>query len=86
MFLFALLGERWRKVTPEGVRLDLRLTHALIALLVGARRPTVTATLSTLQHKGIVKRDAGGSWLLCPGDTVGRSSSWQEYARALGCW
>jgi CRP/FNR family cyclic AMP-dependent transcriptional regulator len=86
MFLFALLGERWGKVTPEGVRLDLRLTHALVALLVGARRPTVTATLTVLQQKGIVKREAGGGWLLCPGDTVNRSSSWQEYARALGCW
>jgi CRP-like cAMP-binding protein len=86
MFLFALLGERWGKVTPEGVRLEVRLTHALIALLVGARRPTVTATLNALAHKGIVKRDGRGAWLLCPGDIAGRPSSWEKYADALGCW
>jgi CRP/FNR family transcriptional regulator, cyclic AMP receptor protein len=85
LFLFALLGERWGRVTPDGVRLELRLTHALIAHLVGARRPTVTATVNALRHKGIVKRDADG-WLLCRGDTAGRSSSWQKYADALGCW
>lgn len=86
MFLFALLGERWGKVTPEGVRLELRLTHAVIALLVGARRPTVTATLNVLQHKGIVRRDGDDGWLLCPGDTADRPPCWQEYADALGCW
>jgi CRP-like cAMP-binding protein len=85
MFLFALLGERWGRVSSNGVALELRLTHALIALLVGARRPTVTATLNALEKKGIIKR-SGGGWLLCPGDTDTRPSFWEKYSEALGCW
>lgn len=87
VLLFALFGERWGKVTREGVHLELPLTHALIACLAGARRPTVSTTLGTLQQKGIIKRNRQGGWLLCRGDEVApRLSCWQQYADALGYW
>ena len=86
MLMFALLGERWGRMTPEGVHVELKLTHSLIASLVGARRPTVTATLRSLHEKGIVTRDVRGGWLLRPGNVVARPACWQEYADVLGCW
>lgn len=87
LLLFALLGERWGKVTREGVHLELHLTHALIACLVGARRPTVSTTLASLQRRGIVKRDRQRGWLLCRGDGVAPSlGCWHKYADALGYW
>lgn len=58
------LANRWGRVTPVGVRLDLPLTHELLAELVGAQRPTVTTALSQLCQDGTVDRDDDGSWLL----------------------
>jgi CRP/FNR family transcriptional regulator, cyclic AMP receptor protein len=86
MFLFALLGERWAKVTPEGIYLPLRLTHTLIASLVGARRPTVTVALGSLQQKEIITRDSRGGWWLRPSDLLGRPTGLQEHTDALGRW
>ncbi len=85
LLLFALLGERWGKVSNAGVRLQLPLTHALIARLVGARRPTVTTTLKSLRERGACTRDEDGCWLLSPGDESATSSCWQLYREALGC-
>ena len=36
------LADRWGRVTADGVRIRLRLTHELLADLVAARRPAVT--------------------------------------------
>ena len=85
LLLFALLGERWGKVSAAGVRLELPLTHALIARLVGARRPTVTMTLKSLHEKRVCRRDEHGCWLLTPGDDSVVSPAWQLYREALGC-
>ena len=41
---------RFGTVTPAGVRLDLPLTHAVLAQLIGARRPTVTTAFRTLTN------------------------------------
>jgi hypothetical protein len=62
--LFWHLADRWGRVTPAGVRLELPLTHELLAELVGAQRPTVTTALSHLSDAGSVVRDSDGSWLL----------------------
>src|SRR5437763_5584769 len=51
LLLFALLGERWGKVTPRGVVLKLPLTHAMLAALCGTRRPSVTLALHSLEDK-----------------------------------
>ena len=42
------LAARWGRVRSDGTVLRLRLTHALLADLVAARRPTVTTALSEL--------------------------------------
>jgi hypothetical protein len=62
--LFWHLAERWGTVTPAGVRLDLSLTHELLAELVGAQRPTTTTALVCLSRDQRVIRDEDGSWLL----------------------
>ena len=42
------LAARWGRVRSDGTVLRLRLTHAVLADLVAARRPTVTTALSEL--------------------------------------
>jgi CRP-like cAMP-binding protein len=58
------LSERWGRVTPDGVVLPVRLTHRAIASLVGARRPSVTTAISTLERDGRIVRREDGTWLL----------------------
>ncbi len=61
--LFWQLADRYGRVGPQGVRLDLRLTHELIGHLVGAHRPSVSAALTRLQRAGLLRLDAG-HWIL----------------------
>jgi CRP/FNR family transcriptional regulator, cyclic AMP receptor protein len=80
MWAFA---DRWGRVTPDGVAIPLRLTHATLAELVGASRPSVSTALARLAREGVLTRTAAG-WLLdrsapqdrgaCPG-TNGASRS-----------
>ena len=49
------LADRFGKVTAEGVRLEVPLTHQLLADLVGARRPTVTTALSQLRTRALLR-------------------------------
>jgi CRP/FNR family transcriptional regulator, cyclic AMP receptor protein len=51
------LGDRFGVVIPGAVRLDIPLTHAVLARLVGARRPTVTTALQRLIQLGYLTRD-----------------------------
>ena len=62
--VFWLLAERWGKVRPDGVTLELGLTHELIGQLIGAQRPTVSLALQALAHDGLLARTARGAWLL----------------------
>lgn len=57
------LAERWGRVGPVGVRLELPVTHDTLALLVGSRRPSVTTALGRLGRLDMVQRVPGG-WLL----------------------
>ena len=57
------LADRWGRVTSDGVRLNLKLTHELIASMVGAHRTSVTLALKKLTDEGRVTKDGGG-WLL----------------------
>jgi CRP/FNR family transcriptional regulator, cyclic AMP receptor protein len=57
------LADRYGKVSPQGVRVPLQLTHETIGKLVGARRPSVTTALGVLSRRGLVERTDGG-WLL----------------------
>lgn len=62
--LLGHLGDRWGRVTPDGVHVPLRLTHDMIAQLIGAQRPTVTTGLSDLQRQGRLLRRPDRTWLL----------------------
>jgi CRP/FNR family transcriptional regulator, cyclic AMP receptor protein len=64
LMIFWHFAERWGRVTPNGVVLRLRLTHDLLAGVVGARRPPVTTALSALAQKGLLRRDQEGAWIL----------------------
>jgi CRP/FNR family transcriptional regulator, cyclic AMP receptor protein len=69
--LFWHLAGRWGRVRSDGVLVPLRLTHAVLADLVAARRPTVTSALSDLSRRGLVN-PVGDGWLLSgppPGQT-----------------
>ncbi len=68
------LADRWGRVTPDGVRVPLRLTHELLADLVASRRPSVTTALQRLARDGQVAR-RGDSWILHgepPGELAAR--------------
>ena len=65
LILFWHLADRWGKVTPEGVRISLPLSHGMIAKLVGSRRPTVTTAMGKLRDEGLILRPDDQSWLLC---------------------
>jgi hypothetical protein len=57
------LARRWGRVTRDGVRVELPLTHAVLGKLVGAHRPSVTTALGSLGERGLVVRDGDG-WIL----------------------
>jgi hypothetical protein len=67
--LFWELADRWGRVHPDGVHLDLPLTHELLSHLAAARRPSVSGALTRLAETGRVKR-AGREWVLS-GDPPG---------------
>ena len=57
------LAVRWGNVHRDGIHLPLRLTHAMLADLVAARRPTVTKALGELADRSLVVW-TGEHWLL----------------------
>jgi CRP-like cAMP-binding protein len=61
--LFWHLADRWGRVRPGGVIVPLRLTHAILADLVSARRPSVSTGLSVLARQGLIER-VDREWLL----------------------
>jgi hypothetical protein len=71
--LFWGLADRWGRVGPDGVVLDLPLTHQVLGRLVGAQRPSVTTALSDLSRRGLIQRREDGAWILRgepPGDAA----------------
>jgi hypothetical protein len=61
--LFWDLADRFGKVHPDGVHLDLPLTHEVLSHLAGARRPSVSGALTRLADEGRVRR-SGRHWIL----------------------
>jgi CRP/FNR family cyclic AMP-dependent transcriptional regulator len=57
------LADRWGTVTPDGVFLPVRLTQTILAALVAAQRPTVSAGLAALERDHRLARTSRG-WLL----------------------
>lgn len=65
--LLALLwavADRWGRVTGEGVVIPIKLTHATLAELVGASRPSVSTALARLARESTLTRGPGGAWVL----------------------
>jgi CRP/FNR family transcriptional regulator, cyclic AMP receptor protein len=58
------LAEEFGRVSPEGIRLEVPLTHDLLAEMVGSARETVTRCLDELQRSGFVVRDGHSYRLL----------------------
>jgi CRP/FNR family cyclic AMP-dependent transcriptional regulator len=65
------LADRWGRVGPDGTTVPLPLTHATIARLVGAQRPSVTSTLKSLEDRGFLVRAADTTGWLLIGDPPG---------------
>jgi CRP-like cAMP-binding protein len=59
-----LLAERHGRAVPEGMLVDLPLTHHLLADIAGARRPSVSVALARLARHGRVVRDAQARFVL----------------------
>jgi hypothetical protein len=74
VLLFWELAQRHGRVRPDGVHIELPLTHEVIASLTCARRPSVTTILSGLAARGGLRR-SGRGWLLAP--------DWPDAGRAL---
>jgi CRP/FNR family transcriptional regulator, cyclic AMP receptor protein len=72
LMLFWQLADRFGKVTPEGITIQLALTHEALGRLIGARRPTVTLALRMLGERGAVERRPDRSWIVkeLPQDTA----------------
>lgn len=59
------LAERYGRVTVEGVVLRLpRVSHDLLAEMLGARRPSVTSAVNALEERGLLERPGRGTWIL----------------------
>jgi CRP-like cAMP-binding protein len=50
------LARRHGRVTPDGIRIDVPLTHQILADSIGAARETVTVALRDLRRRGLVVR------------------------------
>jgi hypothetical protein len=57
-------ADRWGTVTPHGVRVDVRLTHQVLAAVIGARRPSVSTALRRLADEGRISALPRSRWLL----------------------
>jgi CRP/FNR family cyclic AMP-dependent transcriptional regulator len=62
--LFTDLGDRFGRVTPDGILIDLPLSHDLIGRLTASRRPTATIALQLLHDQGLLTKLAADSWRL----------------------
>lgn len=58
------LADRWGRVRSDGVLVPLRLSHSMLADLIAAQRPSVTAGLRKLSDRGLTVLVDDG-WLLC---------------------
>jgi CRP-like cAMP-binding protein len=58
------LAQQFGRVGPDGIRLELPLTHGLLADMIASARETVTRCLEELQREGFVVRDGHSYRLL----------------------
>lgn len=73
MMRLGQLAEKFGRVTPQGLRLDLRLTHQQLADMVGAVRESVTIAMGKLAASGDLIVDNRTIWI--PHASDGREDS-----------
>lgn len=57
-------GDRWGRVTPDGILLDLPLTHQQLADVIRTKRPSMTTAARVLEEQGHLSRPAPHCWVL----------------------
>ncbi len=79
------VAERFGRVRPDGVVVPVSLTHETLGLIVGARRPSVTAAMGRLVTLGLVEPLVRGGWLLKgdPPEEIGRLTASTDGATSL---
>jgi CRP/FNR family transcriptional regulator, cyclic AMP receptor protein len=84
LVLFWYLAERWGHVTPDGIKLRLRISHEVLGQLVGCRRASVTTALRHIDESGLIVRKADRTWLLrgSPPDEL-QEIHWQQGAASV---
>lgn len=80
LLLLWALSERWGVVTRRGVVLRLRLTHEVLGMLIGARRPSVTTAIGVLTEAGELERIPDGYRLYGDIDTALRRAAGEAMA------
>lgn len=61
------LASMWGRVTPEGTVVPFRLTHEMMANIIGARRPTTTIAIHSLTGQQLLIRNAARLYVLLEG-------------------
>jgi CRP/FNR family transcriptional regulator, cyclic AMP receptor protein len=58
------IAERWGTVRPDGIAIQLTLSHERLASLIGSHRPAVTTAIGELVRAGMISRGADRVWVL----------------------
>lgn len=66
LVLFCHLSDRFGTVTPNGIALNIDLTHQDLGKLIGATRQSVSQALTQLNRRGLIVRRTDKTWLLSP--------------------
>jgi hypothetical protein len=67
------LASIWGKVTPQGTVVPFRLTHEMLAGIIGAHRPTTTIAVRSLTDRGKLMRDELRRYVL-----LGEAPDWSR--------
>jgi CRP/FNR family cyclic AMP-dependent transcriptional regulator len=67
------LASIWGKVTPRGTLVPFRLTHEMLASIIGAHRPTTTIAVRSLTEQGRLARDEARHYIL-----LGEPPDWRR--------
>jgi CRP-like cAMP-binding protein len=58
------MADEFGRVRTDGVHVPIPMTHEVLGMLIGARRPTVTGALGVLNERGLVHVTRREGWLL----------------------
>jgi CRP/FNR family cyclic AMP-dependent transcriptional regulator len=58
------LAYRFGRVTPDGIVVELPISHSQLADIVAAQRPSVSSAVVRLEHQGRLARTERRTWLL----------------------